>query len=191
LIKAFRFRQQPFHFLDFGEKLRPHCFVDVTGIVQMGQHGPRFATVRVVSISQNFVQNLLGLFILALGSALLGQLDSAFTEAIERRGIGGPACGRTWQVMQRRPEVVVRELVLPGAQFRLRARHDFFAMRDAGLTPSNFAISDRFYVLCLPKSRQAEDQTGHDEPGNGGEVFHGAIGFYWPSRPISIGVSGF
>jgi hypothetical protein len=38
--------------------------------------------------------------------------------------------------------------------------------------------------LCLPKSRQAEDQTGHDEPGNGGEVFHGAIGFYWPSNAL-------
>ena len=83
------------------------------------------------------------------------------------------------------------QLVLPGAQFRLRARHNFFAVRDAGLTPGNFAISDVCYVLCLPKSRQAKDQTRHEDPGNGGEVFHGAIGFYWLSRPISSGVSGF
>src|SRR5689334_5120642 len=35
LIKPLRFRQQLFHLLDFGEKLWPHRFVDVTGIVQM------------------------------------------------------------------------------------------------------------------------------------------------------------
>jgi hypothetical protein len=49
--------------------------------------------------------------------------------------------------MQRRAEVVVRKLVLPGAQFRLRPRHDIFAVRDGGLTPRSLPISNRFHIL--------------------------------------------
>ena len=64
-------------------------------------------------------------------------------------------------------------------------------MRDMGLPTSGFAVSDYFNILRLPDRGQAKDQSRHDEAGEGGGVFHGATGFYWLSRPISIGVSGF
>src|SRR5207253_11043652 len=116
-----------------------------------------------------------------------GQLDSALTETIQ----GGATGCRARQVTQRRPEIIVRELILLGAQFRLRARQNVFAARNAGLTAGSFAISDRFYVLRLSERRQAKDQTRHGEPDDSGGIFHEATGFYWLSRPISIGVSGF
>src|SRR5207249_10286406 len=73
--------QKFFHFLNFFDECRAHRFVEVTGLLQVGEQLQRRPAIWIVAICQHFAQNRLGFGKFSLGNILLGDFDAAFAKS--------------------------------------------------------------------------------------------------------------
>ncbi len=106
------------------------------------------ATVRIVTIAQNFVQDNFRPGVIGLRDACFRQYDSTFAKAFDRVVVRFSRNYSIRQIEKCGPEFFVRD----GEIFRLHrsfaARQGCFALRDGALTPLHFALGDSICSLC-------------------------------------------
>src|SRR5437870_3407716 len=69
--------QELFHLFNFLDECWAHRFVEVTGLLQVGEQLQRRAAIWIVAVCQHFAQNRLSFSKVAVGDPLLGNLYAA------------------------------------------------------------------------------------------------------------------
>ena len=147
VVVTLRVGKELFHVLNFREKLRAHRPVEVTGLLQMGQHLRGRAAIRIILVGQHLAAERFGFGKFARGDALLREFDSAGAESTHRLVVRGGADDRIWQKLQRGPELLVRDGIILLRHSRLRAAERFLASRERGLPARRFALRDVIDIL--------------------------------------------
>src|SRR6266436_6819067 len=77
--------QELFYLLNFFDECWAHRFVEVTGLLKVGEQLQREPAIWIVAVLQNFAQNRLGFSKVAVGDPLLGDFHAALAETGQRR----------------------------------------------------------------------------------------------------------
>ncbi|PYL95381.1 MAG: hypothetical protein DMF18_08215 [Verrucomicrobia bacterium] len=147
VVITVRVGQELFHFLNFFDECRAHRFVEVTGLLQMGEQLQRRPAIGIVAVLQNFTQNRLSFRKVAVGDPLLGDFHAALAETGQRFVVHFAGSDRIGEQLQRAPEFFMRNRVISRPHRRLRARQDFYTARQRRLAPLDFALGNPVDVL--------------------------------------------
>src|SRR6266478_7123325 len=104
--------QELFYLLNFFDECWAHRFVEVTGLLQVGEQLQRGPAIWIVAVLQNFAQNRLGFGKVAVGDLLLGDFHAALAETGQRFVVRFAGSDRVWEQLQRAPEFFMRNRVI-------------------------------------------------------------------------------
>ncbi|PYJ81419.1 MAG: hypothetical protein DME73_07510 [Verrucomicrobia bacterium] len=147
VVITVRIGQKLFHFLNFFDERWSHRFVEVAGLLQVGEQLQRRPAIWIVAVLQNFAQNRLSFSKVAVGDLLLGNFHTALAETGQRFVVHFAGSDRVGEQLQRAPEFFMRNRVISRPHRRLRARQDFYTARQRRLAPLDFALGNPVDVL--------------------------------------------
>ena len=156
VVVTVRITEQLFYVFDFRDEFRTHRSVEVTRLLQMSEQLRRRPAVGIVTIVQTFAQDEFRVRVFGFGDPLLSQFHAAFTKAVHGFVMRFARGHRIGQKTHRCAEFLMRQGKIFRLQGGLAAHECFFASRQRGLSPLQFALRDLLRVLRTACSERNE-----------------------------------